>query len=260
MSTAAVTLESPVARVDVDRRPGLFRLVAVELRKMVDTRAGFWLQLGTFGLMITLVILNIVLGKNSDQTFQDMLWSTLWPATILLPVVGVLLISSEWSQRTSLITFALVPRRSRVLVAKLGAGVALAMAALILSLAVAIVGTVIADPGVEGTWSLPPEMLGQAALYASATMIIGLAFGSALLSSAPAIVLYFVLPFSWTMLASIPKIEGVARWLDAGRSLGPMSEHVLSASEWARAGTTLTVWMLLPLVIGAWRISRNEIS
>jgi ABC-2 type transport system permease protein len=145
-------------------------------------------------------------------------------------------------------------------VAKLGAGVALAMAALILSLTVAIVGTVIADPGVEGTWSLPPEMLGQAALYASATMIIGLAFGSALLSSAPAIVLYFVLPFSWTMLASIPKIEGVARWLDAGRSLGPMSEHVLSASEWARAGTTLTVWMLLPLVIGAWRISRNEIS
>jgi ABC-2 type transport system permease protein len=260
MSTAAVTLESPVARVDVDRRPGLLRLVAVELRKMVDTRAGFWLQLGTFGLMITLVILNIVLGKNSDQTFQDMTWSALWPATILLPVVGVLLISSEWSQRTSLITFALVPRRSRVLVAKLGAGVALAMAALILSLTVAIVGTVIADPGVEGTWSLPPEMLGQAALYASATMIIGLAFGSALLSSAPAIVLYFVLPFSWTMLASIPKIEGVARWLDAGRSLGPMSEHVLSASEWARAGTTLTVWMLLPLVIGAWRISRNEIS
>jgi ABC-2 type transport system permease protein len=260
MSTAAVTLESPVARVDVDRRPGLLRLVAVELRKMVDTRAGFWLQLGTFGLMITLDILNIVLGKNSDQTFQDMTWSALWPATILLPVVGVLLISSEWSQRTSLITFALVPRRSRVLVAKLGAGVALAMAALILSLTVAIVGTVIADPGVEGTWSLPPEMLGQAALYASATMIIGLAFGSALLSSAPAIVLYFVLPFSWTMLASIPKIEGVARWLDAGRSLGPMSEHVLSASEWARAGTTLTVWMLLPLVIGAWRISRNEIS
>jgi ABC-2 type transport system permease protein len=39
-----------------------------------------------------------------------------------------------------------------------------------------------------------------------------------------------------------------------------MSEHVLSATEWARTGTTLAVWMLLPLVIGVWRISRNEIS
>ena len=260
MSTAVATLESPAARVGADRRPGLFRLVGVELRKMVDTRAGFWLQLVTLGLMITLVILNIVFGKNVDQTFQDMLWSALWPATVLLPVVGLLLITSEWSQRTSLITFTLVPRRSRVLAAKLGAGVVLAMVALVTSLAVAVVGTVVADPGVDGTWSLPPEMLGQAALYVSATMITGLAFGSVLLSSAPAIVLYFVLPLGWTLLASIPTIEGVARWLNAGHSLAPMSEHVLSATEWARAGTTLAVWMLLPLVIGVWRISRNEIG
>lgn len=260
MSTAVATLESRAARVDVDRRPGVLRLAGVELRKMVDTRAGFWLQLGTLGLMIAVVVLNIVLGKNADQTFQDMLWSALWPATVLLPVVGVLLVTSEWSQRTSLITFTLVPPRSRVLAAKLGAAVVLAMVALLVSLALGVVGTVIADPGVDGTWSLSVGMLGQAALYVSATMIVGLAFGSALLSSAPAIVLYFVLPLGWTLVGSIRRIEAVSGWLDMGRSLAPMSEHVLSATEWARAGTTLAVWLLLPLVIGAWRISRNEIS
>jgi ABC-2 type transport system permease protein len=260
MSTAVATLEAPHARVNVDRHPGLPRLVAVELRKMVDTRAGLWLQLGTLGLMIALVVINIVFGKPKDQTFQDMLWSALLPATVLLPVVGLLLVSSEWSQRTSLITFTLVPRRLRVLGAKLGAAILLSMAALVLSLAIGAIGTIIAAPGVEGTWSLPPEMLGQAALYAVVTMTIGLAFGAALLSSAPAIVAYFVLPLAWTLLASIPKIESVGRWVDAGRALSPMSEHALSATEWARAGTTVAVWMLLPLLVGAWRISRSEVQ
>jgi ABC-2 type transport system permease protein len=260
MSTAAATLESPVTRSHADRRPGLLRLVAVELRKMVDTRAGFWLQLATLGAMIALVVLNIIFGKAEDQGLQDMFWSALFPATVLLPVVGVLLVSSEWSQRTSLITFTLVPRRERVLAAKLGAGLVLAMAALVLSLAVGAIGTIIASPGVDGSWSLSATMLGQAALYAAVTMLIGLAFGAALLSSAPAIVLYFVLPLAWTLLASIPRIDTVGRWMDTGRSLGPLSEHALSAAEWARAGTTIGVWMVLPLLFGLWRIRRNEIS
>ena len=89
-------------------------------------------------------------------------------------------------------------------------------------------------------------------------MLIGLAFGAALLSSAPAIVLYFILPIGWTLLASIPRIESVGRWVDTGRSLGALSEHALSATEWARAGTTIAVWMLLPLLVGAWRINRKR--
>ena len=41
---------------------------------------------------------------------------------MLLPIVGILLVSSEWSQRTALITFTLVPQRMRVMSAKLAAG------------------------------------------------------------------------------------------------------------------------------------------
>jgi hypothetical protein len=51
------------------------------------------------------------------------------PATVLLPIVGILPVSSEWSQRTALITFTLVPRPMQVLVAKLVAGPALALVA-----------------------------------------------------------------------------------------------------------------------------------
>ena len=39
--------------------------------------------------------------------------------SLILPVLGILLVTSEWSQRTGLTTFALVPQRERVIVAKL---------------------------------------------------------------------------------------------------------------------------------------------
>jgi ABC-2 type transport system permease protein len=260
MSTATATLSPPVAGLGADRRPSLARLVAVELRKMVDTRAGFWLQLGTLGLMITLVVVTVVLGETEDTKFEGMLWSALWPASILLPVVGILLVSSEWSQRTSMITFTLVPRRSRVVAAKLGAALVVSMIALTTSLAIAAVGTAIAAPDVDDRWSLPPEMLGQAAIYISSAMTMGLGFGAMLLSSAPAIVLYFALPLGWTLLGSISVFESSARWLDNSQTLAPMSEHALDATEWAQAGATLALWMLLPLLIGLWRIRRDEVQ
>ena len=91
-------------------------------------------------------------------------------------------------------------------------------------------------------------------------MITGVAFGAALLSSAPAIVLSFVLPLGWAAVGSIHVLEPAARWLDGTRSLSPLTEHLLSSTEWARAGTTLALWMVLPLAIGLWRILRDEVA
>ena len=48
-------------------------------------------------------------------------------------------------------------------------------------------------------------------------------------------------------------------WLDPTSSLAPMTLHLMDATEWAHAGTTLALWMVLPLVIGVWRIQRGEI-
>ena len=62
------------------------------------------------------------------------------PASVLLPIVGILLVSSEWSQRTGMVTFALVPRRGRVIAAKLLASVVLSLVALALCIVVAVVG------------------------------------------------------------------------------------------------------------------------
>jgi hypothetical protein len=146
-----------------------------------------------------------------------------------------------------------------VLAAKLLAGVVLSLAALQACIAIALLGTAIADPGVAGTWSLPAWMLGQTTVYVVTSMITGIAFGAMLLSSAPAIVLYFALPLAWTALGSLAFLESAARWLDGARSLAPMTDELMSTTQWARAGTTLAVWMLLPLLVGLWRVTRGDV-
>jgi hypothetical protein len=103
-------------------------------------------------------------------------------------------------------------------------------------------------------------VLGQTLLLVVVSMIMGLGYGAMLLSSAPAIVLSFGLPLAWSALGSIPALTGTARWLDSTRSFDPMTNHVMSPTAWARLGTTLAVWMLVPALIGIWRIARSEVG
>ena len=260
MST--VTLSAPI-RIDtsaVNARPGLGRLTAVELRKAVNTRAGFWLQVAMVAITIVAVAVASVIGDAADHTFVSILTVGLQPAAVLLPVVGILLVTSEWSQRTGLITFALVPVRSRILGAKLMASLILAVAMLVLVLGIVAAAVLVASPGVDGTWSGLAPMIGQSAVYLTTGMVTGVAFGAILLASAPAIVANFALPTAWAAVASLSIFSGVAPWLDTVRATGPLSEEVLSATQWAHAGTALALWMVLPLLVGIWRITRREVT
>jgi ABC-2 type transport system permease protein len=260
MSTT--TLAAPI-RVDtaaLHARPRLGRLVAVELRKMIDTRAGFWLQVATAAITVLAVIVRGVLGDAADHTFASFLTVAVKPAAVLLPVAGILLVTSEWSQRTGMITFALVPARSRVLGAKLVASLILALAMLSMSVAVAAAAVLVASPGGDGSWAHLAPLIGQSAVYLTAGMVTGVAFGAILLASAPAIVVLFTLPTAWAALASLSLFKVAAPWLDTSRALGPLSEEVLSGTQWAHAGTALALWMLLPLLIGILRITRREVA
>jgi ABC-2 type transport system permease protein len=260
MSTTTLAPPIRVNTAGVHARPGLGRLVAVELRKIVDTRAGFWLQVATVAITVVAVIVRCVVGDATDHTFVAVLGIGLQPAAVLLPVAGVLLVTSEWSQRTGLITFALVPVRSRVLGAKLIASLVLAVAMLAMSVAVVAAGVLIASPGVDGTWSDAAPLIGQSAVFLTTGVVVGVAFGAILLASAPAIVVLFALPSSWAAVVSLSVFSGVAPWVDTARALSPMHEEVMSSTQWAHAGTALALWMLLPLLIGTWRITRREVT
>jgi hypothetical protein len=205
------------------------------------------------------VIVRSVVGDAADHTFAAILEVGVKPAAVLLPIAGILLVTSEWSQRTGMITFTLVPVRSRVLGAKLVASIVLSLATLAMSVAVVAAGVLVASPGVDGTWS-DAALIGQSAVYLGGGMLTGVAFGAILLASAPAIVVLFALPITWTAVASLSFFADAAPWLDTRLALGPMPQEVMSTTQWAHAGTALALWMLLPLLIGTWRITRREVA
>jgi ABC-2 type transport system permease protein len=260
MSATTLTAPLPVGTAGVHTRPSLGRLVAVELRKIVDTRAGFWMQVATVALTVLVVTIRLAVGEAADHSFASVLDAGLKPAAVLLPIAGILLVTSEWSQRTGMITFALVPVRSRVVGAKLIASLVLALAMLAMAAAVATAGVFVASPDLDGTWSEFAPLLAQSAVYLGGGMLTGVAFGAVLLASAPAIVALFALPITWTAVASLSFFADAAPWLDTRLALGPLPREVLSTTQWAHAGTALALWMLLPLLIGTWRIRRREVA
>jgi len=261
MSTADVTLPRPSRPLGAtDARPSLSRLTAIELRKSADTRSGFWLLLGVLGLILAVVVLGVLTRDDPDQvTFSWMLSIAVQPASLLLPVVGILLVSSEYSQRTALTTFALVPDRARILTAKVLAALGLTLVAFVACLVFASVGTAVGGSGATGTWSLPVELLAQTLLFLVGGMLTGIGFGATFLASAPAIVLYFMLPIVFAALASVEALSSAVQWVDPTGAMSAMSDHVLSGTEWGYAGVSLAVWVLLPLVVGARRVMRGEI-
>ena len=260
MSTTTLAAPILVNTAGVHARPGLGRLVAVELRKMLDTRAGFWLQIAMVALTVVAVVVRLLVGDAADHTFQSVINVGLQPSAVLLPVLGILLVTSEWSQRTGLITFALVPMRSRVLGAKILASLLLAVAMLAICVAVVAAGVLVSSPGVEGTWSDAAPLIGQSAFNLTVATVVGVALGAILLAPAPAIVLLFALPTGWMAIVSLPVFSGVAPWVDYAHALGQMTEYVVSPTQWAHVGTSLVIWMVIPLLIGARRLTRGDVT
>jgi ABC-2 type transport system permease protein len=251
---SAIALSDP----QVNRRPGFGRLTAVELRKMVDTRAGFWLPIGVALLTLLAVLLTLLTGDATRHTLVHVFGNSLQPSALLLPVMGVLLVTSEFSQRTAFTTFTLVPGRVRVLMAKLAASLVVSAVALALCLVVSVTAVALGSGTVSG---LGAVMIPQAFAFLATAMITGVAFGATVLISAPAIVVYLLLPTAWVVLVgSIHALSHVATWLDQSRTLAPLAEHPLSATDWTHALATLAVWMVVPLLIGTWRLLRRDVA
>jgi ABC-2 type transport system permease protein len=238
-------------------RPGLPRLSRIELRKMVDTRAGFWLLLVVVLIAAAIVTITLIGGKPEDQDFSSLFQGSLWGVSILLPVLGILAVTSEWSQRTGLTTFALVPARGRVVGAKIVAAIVFGLGAVVACLVTAAAGNLIAG----GSWSLTGSLPANGALFEVAGMLGGVAFGLVFMNSALAIVLYYVLPIVWSILGeTVHALDKPANWLDTSRTMQPLVDDQMTGHAWAQLGTSLAVWLGLVLVIGLLRLRRTELK
>jgi ABC-2 type transport system permease protein len=236
-------------------RPPLPRLALVEGRKMVDTRAGRWL-LAVTGLLAAGVAL--AAGLAADQpSLVDGLRTVGVSVALIVPVLGILLVSSEWSQRTALITFALVPRRQRVIAAKLIAAAGVASLATVASLAVAAAGTAVAG----GDFALSGADLGRAELLQLLTVVMGLSLGLALMNSALAIAVSLATSSLMATLGSVwPSVDKVIAWVDPTTFAEVLSEDGIGGGDWARMATSAALWIALPAMIGFVRLRYSEVN
>ena len=111
------TIEAAPARRIVAPIPAT-RLVKVELRKMFNTRSGFWMLVSIGVLSPISAGSLLVFGLNSDVTYQNFVRASGFPMSVILPMIAILAVTNEWSQRTGLTTFTLIPSRGHVIGAK----------------------------------------------------------------------------------------------------------------------------------------------
>lgn len=262
---------APARTLDVSGTPPIpfGRLVSVEVRKMLDTRAGRWLLIST-GLVTALVLviqLWVVVAQDLTVSFSDFMVGMNTPMGVFLPVLGIMAVTQEFGQRTALTTFTQVPSRMRVYAAKFVATLGLAVVAVIVGMGLAILANVLygALSGAEVTWGIGVADVGRYFLLHVLGLATGFAFGTLFLNTAVAIVVYFVYSFVLPPLfglgaALVGWIADVQPWVDFSFAQGPLIEGNLTGSDWAHLAVAGSIWLLLPLVIGLWRVLRAEIK
>lgn len=237
------------------------RLIGVELRKLGDTRAGKWLLIGIAVITVAVITIFFLAAGSDERTFSNFIGITATPQGFLLPVLGVLLVTSEWGQRTGLVTFALVPARGRVITAKVVAAVIAGAAAIVVAIVVAAAATALG--GAPDAWAnIGADDFGKFGLLQAMGILQGLAFGLLFLNSAAAIVTYFVLPTAISIIAALwTALASFWVWVDLGTAQTPLFSNTdVTGEEWAHLAVASLVWIVLPFAVGLIRVLRAEIK
>ena len=234
------------------------RLVRVEWAKATDTRAARWLlalvALSTAGLMLAPVLA----PTSFDQTYASYLGVAAIGLSILLPVVAILMLTGEWSQRSVMTTFTQEPRRLRVLNAKLAV-------AMVLSGGGAVFGGVVTAAGLglaaASGRTLEADLTVGAItgylLFVLLNVLFGVALGALLQSSAAAIAASFALPAAFAVFGTASTL--VSDWIDMSTPWNWVLEN-----DWAghvpQISFSIVFWVAVPLAAGFVRTTRRDVG
>ncbi len=186
---------------------------------------------------------------------------------IILPMIAILSVTSEWSQRTGLTTFTLVPHRGRVILAKGIAVILVAIASMLLAFAIGAAGNVVGSliAGTDAIWDQSPAVLSAIVLGNTLVLLVGFMLGLLIRNSAGAIVAYFVwslvLPTIAELLAANQAwFADLRPWVDFNFAQGALFNGTMGAEQWANLGVAGTIWLLAPLTVGLWMVLRSEVK
>lgn len=243
------------------------RVVGVELRKMFDTRAGFWMMMsiGIAAVLATGAV--IAFAPDSSQTYESFASAFGFPMAVILPMIAILSVTSEWSQRSGLSTFTLVPHRGRVIAAKGAATLVVAVASMALAFGIGAVGNLLGSviTGNDLAWDISMSEVLYILAGNTVGMAMGFMLGVLLRNSSGAIVAYFVysllLPTISGILASAQEWWGdLMPWVDFNYNQNSLFEGGFTGENWAQFGVAGLIWFVAPLAIGLWLLMRSEVK
>jgi ABC-2 type transport system permease protein len=267
MTTTTLTPVREQQRTLVADQIPTWRVTRVELRKMFDTRSGFWLMASIVIAALLSTVATILFAPDADLTYYTFAKAIGFPMTVILPIIAVLSITGEWSQRSGLTTFTLVPHRNRVILAKVIASVTVGIVAMVVALTIGVVGNVIgsAIAGVDQVWDVSfvhalDIMLGSLLCLLTGTML-GLLFRS----SPVALVAYFVyallVPTMSGLLATSQQgYQDLQPWVDLNYAQSFLFEGTLSGAQSAHLAVAVTIWLVLPALIALRLVRTSEVK
>ena len=265
----ALTIERPTtATIRETPAPIPFtRILGVELTKIFNTRSGFWLTAG-IGISAVLATAAVILFAPDDDLTYDSFGAAIgMPMVVLLPIMAVLLVTSEWSQRSGLTTFTLVPNRSRVIIAKMTVAVVVGALSIVVALGIGAVGNIVGSTiaGVDTVWDISMSQALSIVLANVLGLLVGFMLGVLIRNSAGAIVAYFVYGFvlaGLTMLLAESQqwFADLQPWVDFNFAQGALFEGSLTGEQWANLGVSGVLWLFIPLTIGLALIRRSEVK
>jgi ABC-2 type transport system permease protein len=267
-TTAATIDRTPARAARTAPAPIPFtRLLKVELIKMFDTRAGFWLMVG---IAATAVIATgaVILFAPDDQITYDNFGAAIGvPMTLLLPVMAILSVTSEYTQRSGLTTFTLIPHRGRVIRAKAVVAMTLGAVSIGVALAIGALGNILGSTiaGVDTVWDITNQQIVYLLVANVLNLLIGFMLGVLIRNSPGAIVGFvvysFVLPTLSLVLGNFQQWwEDLRPWLDFNWAQGELYDGSLTGTEWAQLGTSGLIWLVIPLTVGLVTVMRSEVK
>jgi hypothetical protein len=254
-----MTTTFPLSPITTEQRPLRFStLTSVELRKMTDTRSGRWILVAILGLA-TGVLAWKVAHPDIEVSFDNYGGAVATFVAFLAPLIGLLAMTSEWTQRTALTTFTLTPRRLPVIAAKYVASVVLSLAVLAAGLVVAggftaLGGAIHGHGSFDGLFTDIRSFAIIVVLQVTMASAIGL-----LAAQTPvAITAFLVAPTAWAAVSS-GLLKDASPWFDIFSAYDRLaSTHPFG--HLAQTATAIGVWVVVPSVLGLVHSLRREVK
>ena len=268
-----------VSAVKALHRPGVVGVARSEWTKIRSLRSTYWTFLVTAGLTIGLGSL-FALGRTSGHaTGREAItasfnaagfpFNALFLAQLAIGVLGVLIITSEYSSGMIRTTFTAVPQRGLVLAVKavifgcvtLVVSVITTFVTFFASQAILNRGTVKYGVSLSSPHAL--RIVIGAALYMTVCALLGVALGALLRSTAAAITalagLLFILPIMMNFLPVSWHRDAIAQWLpsNAGMQIIEKATQPLQFSPWVGLAV-FAGWVAVAFAVGVVLLRRRD--